>query len=86
MGVVKIIFYGQNISIYINFGGDGGGCKWSTLHFFFIIKKTEKVQKHDLTLIKFYIILIKKIPRMNKKNKKRRPQKVMKMGGGQALM
>ena len=40
-----------NISIYINFGGSRGkGVTWSTLHFLFIIHKSEKVQEDDLYL------------------------------------
>ena len=31
-------------------GGTGGGRTFSTVHFLFIIKKTEKVQEHDLYL------------------------------------
>ena len=37
----------------MNFGGVRGGCSWSTLyHTFFVyyLKKTEKVQEHDLYL------------------------------------
>ena len=47
------MFYVQNISIYMNFGGVRvvrQGHTWSTVHFFFIIEKTEKVQEHDLNL------------------------------------
>ena len=46
---MKIMFFVQNISKYMNFEGDGEGHTWSTVHFLFIIqKKTEKVQEHDL--------------------------------------
>ena len=39
---MKIMFYVQNISIYMNFGGYGGVCTYSTAHFLFIIKKNVK--------------------------------------------
>ena len=45
---MKIIFYVQYISIYIHFGGDGGDVHGPPYIFLVIIKKTEKVQEHDL--------------------------------------
>ena len=44
------MFYFQNISLYISFGGGvQGGCTWSTLHFCSLVfKNTENVQEHDL--------------------------------------
>ena len=40
--LVKIMFYGKNISIYINFGGGAREPTWPTLHFSFIIQKNVK--------------------------------------------
>ena len=53
----------------MNFGEDGGGCTWSTVHFLFIIKKKmEKVQEHDLYLNQIiHHFDFKKIPRINNK-------------------
>ena len=48
--LMKIMIYVQNISIYMNFGRYRGGCIWSTVHFFLLLKKMEKVQEHDLYL------------------------------------
>ena len=42
------MFYVQNIPIYMNFGGDGGGGTWPTVQFLFIIEKKENVQVDDL--------------------------------------
>ena len=49
-----IVRFGENnvlcpkyIDIY-EFWGVWEGCTYSTMHFLFIIQKTEKVQEHDL--------------------------------------
>ena len=41
------MFYVQNISIYMNFGGTEGHT-WPTVHFLFIMQKNGKVQEHDI--------------------------------------
>ena len=46
---MKIMFYIQNISVYMNFGGYGGGDVISTVHFF-LFKKIEKIQEYDIYL------------------------------------
>ena len=64
------MFYVQNISIYMNLEGyGGGGCTYSTVHFLFIIKRNGKKYKSiTYTKIKFYIILISIFfPRVNNK-------------------
>ena len=57
--------------IYINiyeFWGVWGGCTWSTVHFLCILKKTEKVQEHDLYLNQIlHHFDLKKFTRINNK-------------------
>ena len=72
------MFYGQNTSIYINFGGDGGGHTWATYHFLFIIQKYGKstrpwpVLKSNFTsfwfLKKILAWIIKKLRKGGPKN------------------
>ena len=65
------MFYAQNISIYMNFGGYRGGT-YSTVHFLFIIQKNGKstrawpILKSNYTSFWFFF------PRMNSKNVKNR--------------
>ena len=48
---MKIMFYVQNISIYMNLGGYGGGVHILPYMFCLLFfKKKEKVQEHDLYL------------------------------------
>ena len=56
------MFYLQNISIYMNFGGYGRGEIHIKLYIFLFIiqKKWNKYKSMTYTKIKFYIILIKK--------------------------
>ena len=46
--LVKIMFYVQNILIYMNLGGYGGDIHISPYIFHLLFKKTQKVQEHDL--------------------------------------
>ena len=77
------MFYVQSISLYMNFGGDGGGRTWSTVHFLFIIKKHGKstrawpILKSNSTSFWFNNLF----PWMNnKKIKKRGPQNFKERG------
>ena len=45
---MKIMFYVQNISIYMNFGGYGEDVHIPPYIFCLLFKKTEKVQDDDL--------------------------------------
>ena len=38
----------SKIYLYLCIWGVRGGCTYFTVHFLFIIQKTEKVQEHDL--------------------------------------
>ena len=64
------MLYVQNISIYMHFGGDGGGRRGSLVHFLFIIQKNGKstrawhILKSNSTLFSFRTIFA----RMNNKN------------------
>ena len=49
MRFLENVFFLKHIDIY-EFWGVRGGRTYSTVHFLFIIKKTEKVQEHDLYL------------------------------------
>ena len=71
------MLYVQNISIYIHFGGNGGGRRGSPVHFLFIVQKNGKsirawpTLKSNSTLFSFRTIF----PRMNnKKFTKRGPK------------
>ena len=62
--------YVQDISVYMNLGGYGGGCTYSTVHFLFIVKKKGKSTRawpilnqilHHFDLKKKFLGLIIKI-------------------------
>ena len=58
----------QNISIYMHFGGEGGGRRGSLIHFLFIIQKNRKSTKHDLYLNQIlHHFDLNFFPRMNNK-------------------
>ena len=46
------MFYGQNISIHINFEGGGFMVHGPSHIFRVLLKKTEKVEEHDLAILK----------------------------------
>ena len=71
------MLYVQNISIYMHFGGNGGGWRGSPIHFFFIIQKNGKstrawpILKSNSTLFSFRTIF----PRKNNKKFTKRGHK-----------
>ena len=54
------MFYIQNISIYMNFAGDGGMYMAHRIFFVYYSKKRKKCNSITYTKIKFYIIFILK--------------------------
>ena len=70
------MYQDQNISIYINFGGEQGGLHGPPYIFCLLFIKTKNVQEHYLYLNQIlHHLTYKKIPRMNnKKITKRGPQ------------